>query len=260
MSRSLVVALLLAFGTVSGCYNPNITDGGLACGPGNACPHDFHCSNGRCYRAVDAGRDTGTVVCTSPPPAALCSRDPSGHPCNATCNSGCTCGWCGIDSNGSIACLTGSPGMKGVGEICDASRTSDCALGLRCRAEACGIARCYKFCDSNADCPTAGTTCSVNAGTLCSLSDPGCDAVNGTGCPAGLACYSDGSNTQCVCPGTAAAGAPCLGGQDCIPGYACVATGPANQKMNTCKKLCNTQLDCGLTGVCMTFGSYGYCL
>ncbi len=263
MARSLVVILVAALGTLSGCYKPTIDPGGFACGSLGQCPENFRCaSDHRCYQG-DAGVDRPTApVCTSATPDALCERSAGTEQCNPTCNSGCTCGWCGINASGAIACLMGTPGTKKVGELCDATRASDCAPGLRCRAESCGVARCYKFCDSSADCPTAGATCSINAGTLCSLPDPGCDAVGDTGCPSGLSCYSNGSSTECACPGSAAAGADCLGAEDCIPGYACVgSSNPATQKTSyTCKKLCNTQVDCGLSGLCSTYGTFSYCL
>jgi hypothetical protein len=263
-SASCVVALLAA-SLGLGCYNPNITDGGLACGPGRVCPDNFHCgSDGLCHRAPDGGQDMGPV-CMSASPPALCSRDKGSRACNPTCNAGCTCGWCGAEVDGTIACLTGTPGTKAVGEVCDPSRTSDCAPGLRCRNENCkGAGRCYKFCDSDADCPTAGTTCTINNGTLCSLPDPGCDLVTGAGCPTGFGCYSAGvSSTECGCVGTAAAGASCDYAEDCMPGYGCAGiNSPMTDATpnNMCTKLCKTQIDCGLSGLCMLFGTYGYCL
>lgn len=251
-----VVALLAAVLGL-GCYNPNITDGGLACGSGGACPDNFHCaSDGRCHRAPDAGRDMG-AVCTSATPPALCSRDRGSRACNPTCNAGCTCGWCGAEVDGTIACLTGTPGTKGVGEVCDPSRTTDCAPGLRCRNENCkGAGRCYKFCDSDVDCPTAGTTCSISGGTLCSLADSACDPVVMTGCPSGFACYPTGTTAYCDCAGTAASGAGCVLTRDCMPGYGCV--GPLGG--GVCKKVCKTSSDCGALGVCTAAGAYGYCL
>lgn len=256
-SASWAVALLAA-SLGLGCYNPNIVEGGLKCAPDRVCPDDFQCaSDGRCYRRVDAGRDTGAAICTSPTPAALCSRDPGAGACDPACNAGCTCGWCGIDSNGVAACLTGTPGTKTVGEVCDPSHTSDCQLGLRCRSESCGgVGRCYKFCDSNADCPTQGTSCSVSGGTLCSLPDPGCDPVTMMGCPSGFACYPTGNTAYCDCAGSVPGGGSCMFTHDCVAGYGCV--GPSNAAI--CKKVCKANTDCGAVGICTPAGTYGYCL
>ncbi len=258
MARSSAVILVAALGTMLACYKPNIEPGGFACGPHGECPESFRCaSNLRCYQG-DAGLDSSMPpVCTSATPDPLCQRSAGAEACNPTCNTNCTCGWCGMNASGAIACLTGTPGTKQAGETCDATRTSDCAVGLRCRAETCGVARCYKFCETDADCPAAGTTCSISGGTLCSLPDPGCDAAGNTGCPTGLACYTNGSSTECACPGSAAAGDQCLGAENCMPGYACAGT--LNQQ-STCHKLCKTQSDCGLTGVCSTYGTFSICL
>jgi len=87
--------------------------------------------------------------------------------------------------------------------------------------------------------------------------------VHNSGCPSGsgLACYSNGASTECACPGSRAAGDDCLGTADCMPGYGCigVVVTPGMAQKNTCKKLCNTQVDCGLAGVCTTYGTFSYC-
>jgi len=269
-ARRFVGAIVLALVGVAGCYNPNITDAGLACGPGKVCPDNFHCaSNGRCYRAVDGGLDASKPVCTSVTPnVATCSRPAAaGDACNPACESGCTCGWCGIVS-GTAICLTGTPGTKQVGDACDPSNRNDCAPGLLCHAE-CGTGRCYKYCDpasadagTGGDCQSIGTSCTgpsvVGSSTyrLCSLPAVSCNPVTGGGCPPGLACYPFGSGTECDCAGQGKTGDPCGSVGDCAPGYTCISIA----KVLTCQKTCSTSADCP-AGICSNPAmiTYGYC-
>lgn len=267
LARRFAASVVFSLLGVAGCYNPNITDGGLKCGPGKVCPDNFQCaSDGRCYRALDAGLDSSKPVCMSvTPDAATCARPASGSdPCNPACESGCTCGWCGIAS-GTATCLTGTPGTKKVGDACDPSNRNDCAPGLLCHAE-CGTGRCYKYCDPSAsqdDCASIGTACngpSVPGNStyrLCILPPVSCDAVSGTGCSPGLACYPFAKATECDCAGTGTAGDPCSSVEDCAPGYSCIRTSGGS---GSCQKTCVLATDCSL-GLCQNPGMlpYGYC-
>jgi hypothetical protein len=264
MSKARLAAVLaLACLVAPACYNPNIKSGALKCAENHACPDNFHCIDGLCYRG-DAGPDVPPApVCNSvTPDAGTCPRLPAaGEACNPTCETGCTCGWCGLDITGAVKCLMGTPGTKPIGTVCDPANANDCAPGLYCRAE-CGAARCYKFCDTKDDC--SGTSCSISLPSglhLCALPDPGCDPIMKTGCAPGFACYPSGARTECDCGGTADAGTTCVLTNTCMPGYQCVATNSSG--MNTsgaCQKLCRVNGDCGGARTCVTSGTtYGYC-
>jgi len=256
LAAVLVLGLLWA-----GCYNPHIKPGALICAENQVCPDNFHCGlDNRCY-PPDAG--PAPAVCNSvTPDASTCSRPPaSDQPCNLACASGCSCGWCGV-SGGAVMCLTGTPGTKQIGQVCDPSNAADCAPGLFCFPE-CGTGRCYKHCDpsnGNADCP--GTACSLPASMgslsfeLCQLKDPMCDPVSGGPCPSGFACYAFLKSTECDCAGTHTTGGSCSSVEDCAPGYACISVGGAG----TCQKTCKTSADCPL-GICSNPANttYGYC-
>jgi hypothetical protein len=263
--RSGLLAAVFALGALSGaCYNPNIKSGALKCAAGRTCPDGFQCaSDNLCYRG-DGGPDVpATMVCNSvTPDASTCSRPAaSGQPCNPACQSGCSCGWCGVKTTGAVACLMGTPGTKTtVGTLCDPTNPYDCAPGLYCRAE-CGTGRCYKFCDTGDDC-AVGTSCSISLPSsalhLCSLPDPGCDPIRKTLCPSGFACYPSGTRTECDCPGTDDAGTTCGFTDSCMPGYQCVAT--SGTSTPTCQKLCRVSSDCGGTRTCVASGTtYSYC-
>lgn len=256
--RSSAILAVSALAAALGCYNPNIAQGGLKCAPGNVCPENYHCASDlRCYRG-DAGPDMAKPICTSTTPdAATCSRPATSGQCNPACEFGCGCGWCAVVS-GTPTCVMGTPGTKAIGDLCDPSKSADCAPGLFCRAE-CGTGRCYKYCEMASDCP--GTTCSVSGGaavSLCALAPPNCDPVKKTGCPAGYGCYVSGNTSYCDCAGTAAPGAGCHLTHDCAPGGGCVGIG--QDAGTACEQVCRVNADC-TSGICTTFGTaYGYCL
>ena len=257
-ARSSAILVIAALGAAIGCYNPQIVDGGLRCAPGNVCPENFRCaSNGRCYRG-DAGIDREIKpTCTSvTPDASTCSRAPAtGQACNPACESGCSCGWCSV-VNGAATCVMGTPGTKQIGDLCDPTKTADCAPGLACHAE-CGKGRCYKYCETSADCPT-GAACNAAGGTLCSQQqDSTCNPVTMSGCPSGYGCYPTGSTPYCDCAGTVAPGAPCSVTRECTPGNGCVGTASSPA---VCQKVCKTTTDCNGSGNCTLVGMYGYCL
>ena len=245
----------------AGCFNPQFNPGAYKCAAEHPCPSNFYCaSNGLCY-PPDAGPDLPPKpVCTSQTPdASTCTRPPaSGDPCNPTCGSGCSCGWCGLDVYGQVACLKGTPGTNTVsGTECNPSNPNDCAPGLACRAE-CGTGRCYKFCETNDDCP--GTKCNISQGSVhfCAFPDPGCDPVSQTGCQAGFGCYPANPGTACECAGTSGSGVSCIIVSTCLPGYQCVSL-TSSPKDATCQRACRTSADCGAGSTCMPGGQYGYC-
>ena len=259
MARWSTMVVISALVAAVGCYNPDIAQGGLRCAqPGNVCPENFKCAtNGRCYRG-DAGLAMDTKpACTSvTPDASTCSRDPApGQACNPVCESGCSCGWCAV-VNGAATCLTGTPGKKQIGDICDPSNAADCAPGLSCHPE-CGKGRCFKYCETAADCPT-GALCNAAGGTLCSQQqDSSCNPVTMSGCPSGYGCYPTGGTPYCDCAGTLALGDTCSVTKECTPGNGCVKTASSPA---ACQKVCKTTADCNGSGSCTLVGSYGYCL
>jgi hypothetical protein len=250
------VAVLVLGWLLGGCFNPHIQPGALLCAANGACPDNFVCDllDNRCYPP-----DAGPVapVCDSvTPDASTCPRPAaSGEACNPTCSTGCTCGWCGVNSSSAVACLKGTPGSAAEGMTCDPSKTADCAPGLYCRAE-CGAGRCYKFCDTGDDCGrTASCSFSV-PGTSILLCSNNCDPIKQTGCPSGYGCYPSQATGECDCAGTGQIGTTCGSALDCVPGTTCIGT-----KMNpTCQKICGSNADCGGMGTCNSFGAtYGYC-
>ncbi len=265
-ARRAAAALFLASLSLgaAACYKPNLVDGGFRCGDAGVCPDGFRCRpDGLCHSgAFDAAPDVPVPpMCKSvTPDAATCTRDLApGQACTPACESGCSCGWCAV-VNGVATCLTGTPGTKTVGDVCDPSSAKDCAPGLFCRAE-CGTGHCYKYCDSNSDCPVSGTTCTINGPSgvkLCSFPQTQCDAILNTGCLQGFACFFTGTTTECDCPGSGGADASCGYVAQCMPGYSCAdRRGDAGA---TCVKVCRSGADCPSPLSCTMVGSYGYCL
>lgn len=266
--RFVAIALLASAVSTIGCYKPNIEEGTFLCAAGHVCPDGFKCaSNGRCY-SRDAGSDVPVKppVCNSvTPDASTCSRDltATGQACSPACESGCSCGWCAV-VHGTPMCVTGTPGSKQAGAVCDPSSATQCAPGLFCRAE-CGTGHCYKYCESNSDCPVSGSTCTLNgvdavgATKLCSVPQPQCDAIKNTGCLDGFTCFFTGTATTCDCPGTEGEGGSCRYADDCMPGYSCVNRGQGDAGA-TCVKVCQSGASCSSSQTCIMVGNYGYCL
>src|SRR6202044_1335008 len=88
----LVFVPLIAFG----CYSPNISDRGYACGDHGECPTHFHCaSNHLCYQG-DSGMDMPEVCDSDASAPQVCTAPhAAGQTCNPGCQTGCNgCGWC----------------------------------------------------------------------------------------------------------------------------------------------------------------------
>jgi hypothetical protein len=261
----LVFVPLIAFG----CYSPNISDRGYACGDHGECPENFHCaSNHLCYQG-DASIDM-PALCNSDASAPQVCTTPhaAGQTCNPVCQTGCdSCGWCAV-VDGATRCLKGKAGTKTVGAVCAPSLESDCMPGLYCQPE-CGTGRCYRICDASdkSVCGT-GSSCNVAASppsdagisfTLCSLVAAGtCDPIAQTGCEtAAFACYPTTPN-ECDCPGTVPNGTGCTFAADCVRGSSCIQLS-SSTKM--CLQTCRSNTDCTAGGACNTqaSASYGFC-
>lgn len=267
MNLHRVAAILVTLSTFAlGCYSPNISPGGFACGDGGACPDKFHCaSNNRCYPDGDDRIDMAQVCISDASAPQVCSAaHASGQACNPGCQTGCNgCGWCAV-VNGATKCLTGKAGTKDVGASCTPSLESDCMPGLYCQAE-CGTGRCYRICDSSdkSVCGT-GSLCNVTANSrgdagafsfsLCSIVST-CDAVAQTGCPSAFACYPT-IPAECDCPGTIADGQTCQYAAQCGRGSSCIGL---NVNTSLCLHTCRTAADCP-SGTCRNANPYGYCM
>jgi hypothetical protein len=259
---------------VLGCYTPNISPGGFACGDKGACPDNFQCNtvNNRCYQ----GPHDASLVCDAVTTVAqVCSAEQvAGQVCNPGCQTGCGgCGWCAV-VDGATTCLTGPGGTKAVGDVCDPAIQSDCSPGLYCQPE-CGSGRCFRFCDSSdatvcgtgSECSTAARKSDGSAlpfALLCTLVDT-CDPVTQMGCQSvAFACYP-GTPNECDCAGTIGTGQGCPLGlaSQCIAGDSCfgIPNGTGGTT-NTCLPTCKTAADCKSVGTCMNAGTnfYGYCM
>jgi hypothetical protein len=255
----LVAAPLIALG----CYSPNISDRGYACGDHGECPEHFHCaSNHLCYQH-DASIDMQAVCnsVTTVQPITSCSSAGASGQCNPICQTGCNnCGWCAV-VGGAATCLTGTAGKMDVGATCDPTKSSECSPGLYCQPETCGTVTtgtCYQLCDrtdtTNSVCG-AKSACNVTAkksgdGNLpFELCSPICDPISQSNmnCQSPFACYPSGATTtECDCAGTAGTGDTCLLAEACAPGKTCVGSGGAN----TCRPVCTATATCASGTTC----------
>jgi hypothetical protein len=271
--RQLAAILVFVPMIVFGCYNPNISDRGYACGDHGECPTHFHCaSNHLCYQG-DASVDMPLVCNSVTTVQPTCSKGAASGQCNPICQTGCNnCGWCEV-VGGAATCLTGSAGKKDVGTICDPSKESQCLPGLYCQPETCGTVTsgsCYRLCDpsdaTNSICGT-GSVCNVVAKKSggesipqIMLCTPICDPISQTSasCMAPFACYPSGlTESECDCAGTSATGQSCQLAEQCIPGDACA--GPTSATV--CSPICSTSVACA-SGTCNILGgaTYGTCM
>lgn len=166
------------------CYNPNIENGKLQCGPNFKCPDGFICVGSACYDessppptggrggmgatggrgGTGGGGMGGGGMCYGPAPACAVV---SGGGCDPVCQAGCKCmEKCGVDGvTGMSACRAASPPFLKLSESCDASEASKdaCQPGLICLREVrdvCG-SHCYRFCRSDSDC-SGGARCAID--------------------------------------------------------------------------------------------------
>ena len=272
-----LTALVAAAFAASGCYKPDIAEGGLACAEvGKACPDGFQCANGRCYQNPPSnGVAGGEPMCASPPVTPVCQDAPrTGESCNPTCQKGCECGRCNVVASGHTACVPS--GTVKLGEVCKIGSSDNCAPGLICLTESCGnnLGRCYKHCTTTDQCD--GTICQIpildshsndTGFKTCDVPPHACDPVNNTGCPdPAFNCYlTSASLTLCDCPGTTAGGKngdPCTIYTDCAPGYVCVSGGGGVAAAH-CRFACSVASPaCSAGTSCIPTGTgaqYGYC-
>lgn len=262
MSRLHRLALILALGLGAGCYRPNIASGGLSCGDAGPCPEGFRCVAGRCYSG-DGGPEVATCTDAAPMLSSVCSDPPAaGSACNPVCQTGCSCGRCTV--SGSAATCT-TVGTKAEGDVCNLS-ADDCKTGYGCVRDGCGanLGRCRKFCRTSADCAGSGcnTLPGANAISTCEPPQQTCNPVQGaatSGCPdPALACYLEVPSTTCDCPGSKAAGSPCISSPDCAPGLTCIGY---SRQASICRTVCASPADCTAPEVCdkSLGGNVGFC-
>jgi len=261
---SLIASSFGAAGLGVSCYNPKVVSGHLMCAapPAKACPDDFECQGGRCVSAGLTGPGTGGA------------------------------GTGGIDGSGGNPGTGGTPGTGGaapdagmrvheVGETCTISnrgqpnQSDDCDVNLLC-VDDCAGARCYQYCQNDADCPASSCTRTTpdKSRQLCEIPfTPTCDQQDGhTGCAnvaqgcylvSPLAAPTGGSRLVCDCSmGSGTSNVACSDSRDCFPGYVCppMGSGPGS---GFCQRVCNptaTDSGCQAGTSCHAFGStWGYC-
>jgi len=269
-SRFSIAAVFLAAAATSGCFNPNIVDGGLLCAEGRLCPDGFYCAaDGTCKQG-----GAPTCEAASPHIQPICTPDP-GHDCDPVCQSRCDCGRCTL-SETKLTCV--APGTKKRGVICTPG-ADDCEPGNVCVPDCDGaIGRCYRFCgkgsvrhaelcDVGQDCdfpvtdanqgPTDLWACPAPMKT-CGPAGDGSDCGN----PA-LACYLAGNGvaTVCECKGKKPPNDPCSFFNSCVPGYRCVAISTINGGAPTCLKTCSLAGNDCPSGTCSMIGgsTFGFC-
>lgn len=189
----------------------------------------------------------------------------------------CPAGACDLVTNGCgagmgcylLAMGAGTPAvptcdMSGIGvQGASCMAYSDCAAGFVCVGEtATTPGTCEKYCcnlGSSAGC-AAGASCSISLTDAMGMpSGAGlCNTASncmlfGSDCTGGEACFLSGGDgtTDCVTPGTGAAGANCMFTNDCMAGFSCIGPTGATK----CRKLCDTvDMDpaCVGTDVCTT--------
>jgi hypothetical protein len=179
---------LVAVVAAGGCYNTlNITNGGLVCGPNDACPEGFHCVKdsqaGHCWKngtGPDAGgtaSDTasgttdavGPLACTianatplfGPFPADKCSPvdQPAPGSCDPVCQAGCPCDRrCVLSSTYDSFQCEASPQNPStfvdVQQTCTGSRSESCAPGSVCINDDVCPWLCFRTCRKDLDCGT----------------------------------------------------------------------------------------------------------
>ncbi len=194
-------------------------------------------------------------------PVSNCTTTFDGGACDPVCNVGCAAcdKKCSVNSAGARTCNQLSPKGKTIGlfDFCDpsmvgsdpATQSDNCQPGTACiKPNACSP-RCYKFCRTNADCPT-GSTCTMDAGggsLFCTVPVSQCDPVNGvasvtghSGCASpNNSCYLSEQNatTFCDCysgPGVGP-GLPCTHSTDCFGGLVCAELRSNGKK---CARVC----------------------
>jgi hypothetical protein len=292
-----LATLLLAVG----CYNPNIGEK-FVCNKdyepnAGQCPEGFHCENNLCLKGPprDGGAGGSTdAPADSPPDAPIeaapdvppmcyvpvpnCSADTT-QGCDPACQAGCKgcLDKCSVSSRSALTCNppTANTRLRQLLETCNPAfagtdkQTDDCAPGLVCMTDGCGM-RCYRFCKTDNDCGPM-TPCSKTVGPgakVCDVPFASCDPSkggkdDGCGTPSdNLACYASVSQmdrTYCDCPtGAGGINTGCTMSTDCNPSLVCAGSVGATQ----CRQACDLTKPICQSGVCTPLNGstkLGYC-
>lgn len=162
----------------------------------------------------------GSAACTVVPQAGC----PAGFKCTTYDYATTTCDFVGQAARGS-----------------QCGQTPDsCQAGLLCVNESMGTGsaptQCRAFCNTDQDCGPA-SYCDIALHGGLALCTQACDPTVGTSCESGLGCYLYGAeHSDCVQPGTVAAGGACRAFSDCQPGLFCSITGGAGHCYPVCRR------------------------
>ena len=259
---------------LSACYSPKVISGGLKCAQSSSkvCPDGFVCVQEMCL-AIGAQAGSG----------AGGSGGFDGEATGGSGAGGSVLGTGGLDGSGGTTSGTGGnrPPTRTVGQSClisrpgDGTTTDDCVTGLVC-VEDCGSAagaRCYRYCEADADCPESACSRLATAGgrKICEVPFTACDPVDGhVGCSLSTqACYllaplASGDKVASVCDCSLNAltvGEPCSDSRECAPGLLCPPPG-SGLGATYCRRACDPrdgETACS-SGACRPLGSrWGYC-
>jgi hypothetical protein len=178
------------------CFSPIYEEGGLACGPGGACPGsqtckaDNHCWSGTGPTVVFVERDAG-VEAAAPLEAGV-EHEPLVRQLGDSC----------------------SPAYVGLSK-----RSDDCAPGLVCVQGNMG-STCFQLC-------AGGELRNIDPGgppeMVCPLPPVACDPVSNTGCQPYWTCYRQAGVIGCdPVSGGQRPRESCTYSRDCFPGLECV--------------------------------------
>jgi len=297
MTRTIESAMgLVALFSLAGCYNTlNVTNGGLVCGPDDACPDGFVClqdapAGKHCFRK-GTGPDAAvsTVTCPAPfGPFSTCSPEVAigASTCDPVCQSHCPCDRrCVVNSStyASFECEgTAVPPSTfiPVQGTCSGTNSVNCTPGSVCIADDVCPWSCFKTCRKDVDCPT-NSRCSamtlldktsqpVDNVFLCTPPTEVCNPTGAAGCAtarsnfncvflAGLTGVANTDATLCDCKTLhyQAVGTSCTKLPDnCQAGAVCVD--------GICRQVCDRRASgsaCPSGGCTAIYGSdaYGYC-
>ncbi len=189
------------------CFSPAYEEGGLACGPGGACPGSQTCrADNRCWSG------TGPTV-------VFVERDAGAEAAPQV--------EAGVEHAPQVeAGVEHAPLVRQVGESCDPAnvglpnRSDDCATGLVCVQGNMG-STCFKLC---ADGESRLTDPGGPSAVVCPLAPSACDPVLLSGCPPFWVCYRQAGVVGCdPQSGGQRPREACTYSRDCLPGLECVA-------------------------------------
>jgi hypothetical protein len=280
--RSGLGPLLVACLFWATCYNPQISSGGLKCGPNKECPSGLTCKGGPdgdsyCYKAADVPMGTGGMgggggVCTTPTgmygPFANCEASVASG-CDSVCQTGCACDQrCKLE-NGEQTCRGEGPNFTQLNQDCD-PRNDTCRPGSICLQEsslrpACG-AHCYRQCTKDEQCENSRCTGEITFGMnptkfrVCSPPTENCNPWASVGMPARcmnpnrpsppFGCYIQSGDFPdaaiCDCAGTTKINEACQFEHECEPGAECVLFNGQRQ----CRKVCKLGAVAQINGAC----------